>query len=255
MTQSDYLKRIGYNGSLEPTLPVLAQLQKAHLLHIPFENLDIHYGHVIALDLDKIFNKVVLNHRGGFCYELNGLFCELLTSLGFVTKRVSARVYTPEKGYGYEFDHLVTLVKLGGFEYLTDVGFGDFAYAPIKIELDVEQCDMTNKYKVKSYDDGYLQINRLDGTDMVPEYIFKNQRREYQEFANMCTYHQTNPDSHFTRNKLISLATIDGRKTLTDKKFKVTRGSTVIETPIKTEAEFERYLWSEFAIKMSKSTN
>ncbi len=63
MNQPDYLRRIGYDGPLEPTLAVLTQLQQAHLLHIPFENLDIHYGHLIELDIDKIFRKIVLQQR------------------------------------------------------------------------------------------------------------------------------------------------------------------------------------------------
>ena len=87
MNHLDYLKRINYSGSLEPSLKVLKQLQQAHLMSVPFENLDIHYGRTIELDLDKIFNKVVVDHRGGFCYELNGLFGELLSMLGFKIKR------------------------------------------------------------------------------------------------------------------------------------------------------------------------
>ena len=83
MNLHQYLQRIDYKGSLKPSLKTLANLQKQHLLHIPFENLDIAAGVPIELDINRIYKKVIMNKRGGFCYELNRLFCELLTQLGF----------------------------------------------------------------------------------------------------------------------------------------------------------------------------
>jgi N-hydroxyarylamine O-acetyltransferase len=83
MEVKKYLERIGYKGSTEPTIGLLSALQKKHLLNIPFENLDIHYKTPIELDIAIIFEKVVIKKRGGFCYELNGIFHELLNSIGF----------------------------------------------------------------------------------------------------------------------------------------------------------------------------
>src|SRR5256885_12239222 len=88
-----YLQRIGYQGSLVPNEQTLRALQLAHLYAVPFENLDIGLQRPIVLDLDLIFDKVVNQRRGGFCYELNGLFGELLKSLGFGVQMLSAGVY------------------------------------------------------------------------------------------------------------------------------------------------------------------
>ena len=82
MNIQEYIKRINYSGDITPNLVVLKQLQKTHLLNVPFENLDIHYGNLIELDLDKIYHKIVVKKRGGFCYELNGLFQSLLNTIG-----------------------------------------------------------------------------------------------------------------------------------------------------------------------------
>ncbi len=79
-----YLERIGYKGNTEPALGLLKVLQKKHLLNIPFENLDIHYKIPIELNLANTFEKVVIKGRGGFCYELNGIFHELLIQLGLM---------------------------------------------------------------------------------------------------------------------------------------------------------------------------
>jgi arylamine N-acetyltransferase len=92
MEISKYFERVHYNGAIVPTLQLLNTLQKLHLLNVPFENLDIHYKVPIELNLTNIFEKVINKRRGGFCYELNGLFYKLLRSIGFHVKMVSARV-------------------------------------------------------------------------------------------------------------------------------------------------------------------
>ena len=130
-----YLQRIKYSGPLEPNLDLLKKLQKTHLLHVPFENLDIHYPSPIELDIARIYAKIVFNNRGGFCYELNGLFYELLFSLGYNAKRISARVFEKNDNYGPEYDHFAIIVQIGNVEYLTDVGFGELLFEPLELQL------------------------------------------------------------------------------------------------------------------------
>lgn len=81
MNVSDYLKRIGICHAIEPTLSNLRRLHLSHMRSVPFENLDIHMGNVIELSLPKLYKKIVVDRRGGFCYELNGLFYWLLALL------------------------------------------------------------------------------------------------------------------------------------------------------------------------------
>src|SRR6185312_10037026 len=127
METAKYLERINYTGNIEPTIELLKDLQRRHLLSIPFENLDIHYNVPIELNLRNIFEKLVVRKRGGFCYELNGIFCELLTSMGFSVKMISARVFDQKQQiFTPEFDHLAIIAKIDSKEYLADVGFGEF---------------------------------------------------------------------------------------------------------------------------------
>src|SRR5689334_17036776 len=101
-----YLQRIAYRGSLQPTAATLRALHQAHMLAVPFENLDIHLGRPLLLDRPALFEKIVARRRGGFCYELNGLFAALLQALGFDVTMLSARVARTQGGFGPEFDHL-----------------------------------------------------------------------------------------------------------------------------------------------------
>ena len=251
LDQQEYLQRIGYTGDLTPTLDTLHKLQRTHILHIPFENLDIHYGVPIVLELDKIYQKVILNGRGGFCYELNGLYQQLLYQLGFQTRRISARVFDEKTGYGQEFDHLVTIVIINGVEYLTDVGFGEFAFGPLELKLDKIQKDERGDFFIQEMENGYLRVNKLIDGLPRPEYIFKNIHREYKAYAAMCHFHQTHPDSHFTRNKFITIGKDKGgRITLSQNKLKITKGDSFEETPINNQNEFEETLKKYFGICM-----
>lgn len=252
MNKNAYLNRIGIEANdLPSNLETLKLLQKKHLINIPFENLDIHWKTPIFLDMEKFSDKIIGKKRGGFCYELNGLFNELLKSLGFQTEIISARV-SNGKDFGAEYDHLAILVKIDGEEYLTDVGFGDFSAEPLKFVLNTEQTDANGVFLIRKRSDEYFEVVKKHGSEWQSEYIFKDSARDLSEFAEMCNFHQTSSESHFTRGKLCSLMTQNGRKTLTDKKFIKTENGEKEETEIVSEDEFNEILAREFAIDHSK---
>jgi len=249
-----YLERIGYIGSIKPTIGLLNALQKKHLLNIPFENLDIHYKIPIELNLANIFEKVVIKRRGGFCYELNGIFHELLNSIGFNVKMISARVFNQEQQiFSPEFDHLAIIAKIDSIDYLADVGFGEFAFGPLKVELNTIQNDERGSFRIERYDDLYYNVSKQVGENWVPEYMFTLKKRDLSEFKDMCHYNQTSPLSHFTQNKFCSLPTENGRITVTAKKIKITEGDSVAELQLNSEEEFLVALEKYFHIRLNDS--
>lgn len=251
MNTENYLSRIKIeNTNISANSENLRLLQKQHLLRVPFENLDIHWKRPILLDKNKFYRKIIEEKRGGFCYELNGLFNQLLTKLGFQTKIISARVFNG-KDFGAEYDHLAILTKIDDEEFLVDVGFGDFSAAPLKFVLDAEQIDENGTFIIKKLDENYFEVVKKHGGEWQSEYIFKDLARDLSEFAEMCDFHQTSPASHFTRGKLCSLMTRNGRKTLTDKKFIKTENGEKTETEIVSEDEFDEILMKEFCIQRS----
>ncbi len=241
-----YLDRIHYSGCLKPDLDLLHKLQISHLLNIPFENLDIHFKIPIELDTEKIFNKLIVKHRGGFCYELNGLFYELLIHLGFNAKRISARVYDKTKGYGPEYDHLAILVNLDGIEYLSDVGFGEFAFTPLKLETGIIQNDPRGSFMIQNHEEPYFSVSKLENEVWNPEYIFSTSAKELEEFSTMCQYHQTSPLSHFTQNLLITKPFHNGRITLSGTSLKIRTGQTIQETILENEQAIDYTLSNYF---------
>ncbi|XP_061440244.1 Golgi-associated RAB2 interactor protein 3-like isoform X2 [Rhineura floridana] len=140
MDTGHYLQRIGYRGPTQPSLETLCHLHPCHLLSVPFESLGIHCKELIVLDLPLLYDKIIRRHRGGFCFELNGLFLWLLQVLGFDAKAVAGRVQNRFTGrYGPPLDHMVILVQLDGQRLLCDVGFGEGFMEPLELKLATEQ--------------------------------------------------------------------------------------------------------------------
>ena len=153
MNLNSYLKRIKISQLEKPNLSFLSKLQEKHLYTVPFENFDIHQGEKILLNENRIYEKIVVKERGGFCYELNGLFCWLLRSLGFTVSIVSARVYIPTiDRFTPEFDHMALIVDLEK-KYLVDVGFGDNFRKPIALP-DGKSEDISGRYRLRSFAPG-----------------------------------------------------------------------------------------------------
>lgn len=244
-----YLKRIQYNKKIEVTKKVLWELQKTHLLSVPFENLDIHNKQEIRLDLATIFDKIVLRKRGGFCYELNGLFCQLLKTIGFDAKMISGRVATADGNYGAEYDHLAIVVRVEQLDYLVDVGFGCFSLAPLEIQVGVPIVDDLGMFQFDLYQKEYLRINSLEKEQLIAQYIFKLQARTLAEFEEMCWFHQKSEASHFTQKKVISILSPNGRITLNDNLLKITSGDRVEEIKFESE-KFPTFLKTYFNITL-----
>src|SRR5512138_694480 len=132
-----YLTRIQYFRPIKPDVQTLQGLHLAHLLHVPFENLDIGLKRPIRLEEEALWNKIVVQGRGGFCYELNGLFGAFLREIGFDVTYLNARVYNREGKLGIPFDHLALLVQIPGQpgRWLADVGFGDSFLEPLNLTV------------------------------------------------------------------------------------------------------------------------
>jgi N-hydroxyarylamine O-acetyltransferase len=246
-----YLNRLGYHGPRAPTLETLHHLHRTHLLVVPFENLDISRGTAIVLDERQLFDKIVGRRRGGFCYELNGLFAALLRGLGYDVTMLSARV-RQEGGFGPEFDHLTLRVEGGQLAgpHLADVGFGECFREPLPLADGAERVDGALAYRLKRSGAAWQLHERDAAGDWQAAYAFTLEPRQLFDFEAMCHYHQTSPDSHFTQGRVCSLATPDGRITLRDQRLIVTRGGQREERPIESEAAFGATLRDVFGIEV-----
>ena len=247
MDVQTYLERIEYTGPTEPTLRTLRGLHMAHLLAVPFENLSVVSKHPIVLDEAALYDKIVTRRRGGFCYELNGLFAWLLCKLGFRVTLLSARVAGEQGNISPEFDHLVLQVSLTE-PWLADVGFGDCFGFPLHMNTSKEHVQAGSAFRIVEEGEDRVVQRRDFGKDWREEYRFTLQPHSFAEFGPMCLYHQTSPESPFTRKRVCSRMTSDGRITLSDMRLIVTRFGQRTERTLRDEAEVTEVLFDEFGI-------
>ena len=244
---SEYLQRIGYTGGCEPTAETLRNLHRAHILSVPFENLDISLGRKIICEEEGFLRKIVEQRRGGFCYELNGAFAALLRELGFRVTLLSACVPREDGSASPEFDHLALRIDMEE-PWLADVGFGDLFNEPLQLHAGGEQeQDGRNFRMVEQH--GRLQLDRTepDGS-WKRQYSFTLVPRHLDEFAPMCHYHQTSPESPFTRKKVCTMATPDGRITVSDRRLIITRNGEKKERLLNSEDEWQNVLLEYFGV-------
>jgi N-hydroxyarylamine O-acetyltransferase len=241
-----YLARLAYTGPTSPSAATLSALHLAHLSTVPFENLDIGQTPIV-LDEAAFFAKIVRRRRGGFCYELNGLFAALLRELGFRVTLLSGRVATETGGFGPEFDHLALLVDLDE-RWLVDVGFGDSFLEPLRLASSDVTLQRKREFRLDEAEGEWLLQSR-DG-EWEPQFRFTLEARSLVDFAGMCFYHQTSPESVFTRRALCSIATESGRVTLVNNRLIVTRDGEREERPV-AEAEKAALLRERFGVVMA----
>ena len=251
MDTNAYLKRINYHGSLTPSAETLRELQLAHLLAVPFENLSIHAKQPIVLADEALFTKIVERRRGGFCYECNGLFASLLRALGFEVAMLSAQVANADGVFGPPFDHMTLMVSLEQ-RWLVDVGFGDSFREPLLLDEPGEQLQGSRAYQIVTDDSVFTLKQRIEDGEWKAQYRFTLQPHEYDDYAEMCRYHQTSPQSHFTQARICSLTTAEGRITLSDMRLITTStNNEKQERNLTSEAEYATILRECFGIVMT----
>lgn len=247
MDVSAYLDRLNYRGSIQPTLETLRALHRAHLLTVPFENLDIHLKRPIVLDEAALFEKIVVNRRGGFCCELNGLFASLLRCMGFQVTVFSANVL--HGGIPAEIDHLTLLIQLDE-RWIADVGFGDSFRLPLRLDFEGEQHGVDSTYRITRTSDRWLLQRLVENNAWYDEYIIQLDPLTLADFRDACVYYETAPASYFVQGRICSRATEGGRISLTDDKLIVTRNGHREETSLAGEQVFVHALHEHFGIRM-----
>jgi N-hydroxyarylamine O-acetyltransferase len=253
MNLDAYLARIGYRGPLAVDATTLDGLHRAHLLAVPFENLDIHWGRPITLDDARHYAKIVGERRGGFCYEQNALFGWALRTIGFRVELRSAAVHG-DSGWTRPAAHMMLRIDLDE-PWIADVGFGENFRAPKRLVDDLVQDEPPRAYRFERSEpadeaDGPMWTMSTRGFDgrWAPSYRFADVPRAIDHFDAMCRYQQTSPTSMFVQKRICSQATPTGRLSLSNDEWIVSglEGSRDVTTV--DEATWTRLLADHFGI-------
>ena len=248
-----YLERIGYQKSVAPDEPTLAGLHKAHTLVIPFENLDVFYQQPISLETAALFDKLVTQGRGGYCFEMNGLFSAVLKEIGFKVTPLLARVsvaYT--RSFGPK-THEVLMVEVAGTRWLADVGFGkDGPVAPLLLDCRNAQHQFGRTYRLEPDEEfGYI-LDLLIGDRALCQYAFTLEKCYPADFILANHFTATHPASRFVAGRICTKPTEEGRISLTDQQLKIVSDGETSDTPVVSDTEFEIYLTRYFGLDLGK---
>jgi N-hydroxyarylamine O-acetyltransferase len=246
MNLHTYFERIGYTGSLEPTIQTLNALQEAHLSAIPYENLDIHLGRTLPLSEARAYAKLVVEKRGGWCYEMNTLFAWALRQLGFDVQYLSSGVLRPG-GTTPDGDHLILLVN---GTHLADVGFGDGAIHALPLE--------NGRYQAGFLEYGMDFNGTLWTMHNFPQsntagFVFCLEPRDLAYFAGRCHDLQTSSESGFVRTTVCQRMTRDAHHTLRGAVLTVLTATREQKRTLSGVEEYQHVLREIFKLELPES--
>jgi N-hydroxyarylamine O-acetyltransferase len=213
MDLAAYFQRIGYRGRLTPSLALLSALTEAHTRSIPFENLNVLLERPIAINPEALFQKLVLERRGGYCFEQNGLFLEVLRELGFQVAPISARVrYQRPRDFTPPRTHVFLRVELDGESWLTDVGVGGLSLtSPLRLVTDIEQTTLHEPRRiVREGARLFHQVRFGAAWEDVCEFTLEEMPVIDRELANW--YTSAHPASHFKNRLIVARAAPEGQR-------------------------------------------
>jgi N-hydroxyarylamine O-acetyltransferase len=257
MNLAAYFQRIGYRGPYQPDLALLSALTLAHTQSIPFENLDVLLGRPISLEPDALFQKLVVDRRGGYCFEQNGLFLEVLRELGFQVAPLSARVrlqrprdFTPPR------THVFIRVELAGESWLTDVGVGGLSLtSPLRLATAEEQSTLHEPRRILQEGGRFYHQVRF-GADWqdVCEFTLEEMPPIDRELANW--YTSAHPQSHLKNRLLVARAAPEGQRLsiLNDEFTLRERHGTASTRKLTSAAELLEVLLKQFGLSFPPGT-
>lgn len=250
MNSKEYLRRIGIAEELTPTSRNLARIQQAHLRAVPYENLDILLKKPIRLDKESLYEKIVLNKRGGYCFEVNELLGHLLRDLGYEVTDLFGRFLRGETGIPMRRHHVLMVKCIDDkVPFIADVGVGTGSpNLPMRMKLGEELQDGVITYRLGRRDFfGWVLEDRKRG-EWGPVYSFTEEPQAPIDFLATSFWCEHAEESIFNKGAMVSLRTETGRRTIDADEARIFDGDNVTVIPLKDWAEKEKILREWFGI-------
>ncbi|MBB5419855.1 arylamine N-acetyltransferase [Paraburkholderia sp. CNPSo 3155] len=251
----NYFARIGYQGPRAATLDVLRAIHRLHPAAIPFENLNPLMRQPVRLEIEAIERKLVTQKRGGYCFEQNILFANVLMQLGFrITPMLARVVWGREPGTISPRTHMVLRVDLDGDEWIADVGFGGVTLtAPLRLTAGLAQPIPLGTFRLADagHDTVYLEVLAPDES-WTRVYHVDLRAVEWVDYEISNWYTSTSPDSKFVNNLLACRVLPELRLALLNDQFneRDAQGQIVNERRLASAAELADCLRERFGLNL-----
>jgi len=245
-----YLNRIGYRGPTGATEDVLRAVHRCHACTIAYENLDVIRAVPVDQDIGRIFTKIVVDGRGGWCYEMNGLLGWALQEIGFNVTRICGGVMRADRGDEAFGNHLVLKVDLDE-PWIADVGLGDGIVEPIPLR-ESDSAQFGRHYRLERLRSGEWRFhNRENG--MPPSFDFFDRPADESLLTRTCNKLQNDSESMFRQNLICQRMSVNGGHMLLGRVLTHHAGAEP-ERLLRSEAELVDVLESVFGIRVPDVT-
>lgn len=262
-----YLDRIGLTDAPPATAEGLVTLQRAHRLAIPFENLDIMLGRGVDVSPGAVFDKLVGQRRGGYCFEQNGLFLRMLAALGFEARPLLARVWLGiAAGDVPPRTHMLALVKVPGGQWIADVGFGGSMVPPLPLADGAGVAmpdgtrhllrraampgDPSGQWLLERDGPAAATDGRAEGAGWVPQYGFSLEGIAPADIAAANHWTATAPGTRFTSLHVVSRVLPDGFAALSDRQLTLYSEGRAESWPVADASAYRALLDESFGIAL-----
>ncbi len=247
-TLAAYFKRIGFAREPQADIATVREMMRCQLFSVPFENLDVQAGKVVSLVPEDIVSKVLYQQRGGYCYEVNGVFAMALEALGIPYQFVAARpMFYPVRR---PKTHMAIVITLDGEQWLCDLGFGSYGIrAPMQLGvLDAEVRQDSDMFMLSKADSQEYLLKAWVNGEWLNQYGFNLYPQEWIDFGPANYLNSTHPDAIFVQKLLVVLHTPIGRKILFGDSLKRVEHQNVIQQTVLPEQTIS-ILAEEFGLK------
>ena len=233
---------------VENTLDFVQMLQKKHLAHFSFNNIAVLLGKEISLDLEDIVTKVVQNNKGGYCFEHNKLFYEVLQELGFDVHFVVGKVLLTNEQVHVPKTHRTTLLRFKNESYLVDVGFGFVCPSrPLKIHSN----EVNDGYQIVKDNDGTFLLRLKTSDDFLTLYKF-DQRTYSEADCTMGNFYSSNyKNAVFVNNAVISLVKKDVTHSFRNNKYHIINKTSENIKEINSAVELQKLFKDTFSLTLT----
>lgn len=239
------------DGDISSPLEQVSRLGCKHMSQFCFSSIGVLLKRPLPLDTDLILNKLVVGKQGGYCFEHNKLFYEVLEGLGMQVVPALARVL-----YNVSVDdpkspktHRITLLHAGSRRYVVDVGFGaNGPKVPVEISDTPTVGPWGERYRIINNSRGDWLLQVFKNTEYFTLYSFDDGYYNDADFEMSHFYSHAHPSAGFVNNLVVAKSLKDRVISLKNNKLWIINRESVSETHVASSGQLASILNSHFGI-------
>lgn len=244
-----YLQALGVT-EVSNDFASLCTLVSRHVATFSFSSVTCQLGEALPIDFPSLFARIVQARRGGYCFEQNGLFFELLQLLGFSPQLSLGRViYNKDIHPG--LTHRITLIEANAQRYVVDVGFGPLGPRIPVLLSETESIDGDKRFRVATQNNGEHHLQVFKDGAFFTLYRFELARYGQADCELGHFYSHQHPKAAFVNHLVVSRLMAEETRSLRNLEYQVIKGPEIHAQSIERAKQLKDILVTELDIQVT----